>query len=59
LQKYGALKSSWRQMICAPRAAASRMRVMLDVSVCVWSPVTASWMSPIVTFVLGVMAHEM
>jgi hypothetical protein len=35
LQKYGALKSSCRQMICAPRAAAARIRAIDAVSVCV------------------------
>src|ERR1035437_2305844 len=58
LQKYGALNSSLRQMICAPRPAASRMRAMVAVSACVWSPVTASWMSPIETSDLGDMSLE-
>src|ERR1019366_9254291 len=58
LQKYGALNRSLRAMICAPRPAASRMRAMVAVSACVWSPVTASWMSPIETSDLGDMSRE-
>src|ERR1035437_7880706 len=58
LQKYGALKSSLRQMICAPRPAASRMRAMVAVWVCVWSPVAASWRSQIVTCGVGFMTHK-
>jgi hypothetical protein len=48
LQKYGALKSSLRQMICAPRAAASRTRPTLASRVSAASGEAESWMMPTV-----------
>ena len=48
LQKYGALKSSLRQMICAPCAAASRIRAT-DASSVAWASDDAeSWIMPTV-----------
>ena len=48
LQKYGALNSSFRQMICAPRAAASRTRATLASTVAAVSDEASSWMMPTV-----------
>ncbi len=48
LQKYGALKSSFRQMIWAPRAAASRIRRSARATVAAASASAWSWMSPMV-----------
>jgi hypothetical protein len=48
LQKYGALNSSLRQMICAPRAAASRTCATLCSSTAAASAVAGSWMIPTV-----------
>jgi hypothetical protein len=46
LQKYGALNSSCRQMICAPRAAASRTRSIARSTFSCPSTETVSWMRP-------------
>src|SRR6478672_11344210 len=43
LQKYGALNSSLRQMICAPRAAASRTRSTVAATVAAASSLAESW----------------
>src|SRR6476661_10970005 len=48
LQKYGALNSSLRQMICAPRAAASRTCATAWSSVACASWEALSWMIPTV-----------
>src|SRR4051812_32307879 len=48
LQKYGALKSSFRQMICAPRAAASRTCTTARSTVAAASDDAESWMIPTV-----------
>src|SRR5678815_4304249 len=48
LQKYGALNSSLRQMTCAPREAASRMRPTAASTFLAVSSTASSWMMPTV-----------